>query len=190
MIRPTLAAVLLCLAALAAPVSPAQPAEATMQDTQSGPHDFDFWMGHWSVHHRQLKQRLANSHDWLEFGGTSTAQAILGGAGNIDDNVIEKPGTTYRAVTMRSFDPKTSRWSIWWLDGRFPDHLDPPLVGSFKDGVGTFYADDTFEGKPIRVRFIWSRTREASPRWEQAFSEDGGKTWETNWICDHTRAKG
>ncbi|HLY55864.1 MAG TPA: DUF1579 domain-containing protein [Stellaceae bacterium] len=128
-----------------------------------------------------------SNHDRPEFGGTCTAEAILGGAGNIDDNVIEKPGAAYRAVTMRSFDAKRQRRMIWRLDGRFPDHLDPPLAGSFRDGVGTFHADDTFEGKPIRVRFIRSRTRETAPRWEQAFSEDGGGTWETNWITDFTR---
>lgn len=187
------AAVLLVGAALIAEPSPAltpevqAKSERTAMQSPTAPHDFDFFLGNWRVHHRQLKERLAGSREWIEFEGTSTAQKILGGFGNMDDNVIEKPSGTYRAVTVRAFDPKANRWSIWWFDSRFLGHLDPPMVGSFESGVGTFYADDVFNGKLIRVRFIWSRTDTSEPRWEQAFSRDGGKTWETNWIMDFAR---
>ena len=154
----------------------------------SGVHDFDFYMGKWRVHHRRLKDRLSGSDEWQEFEGTSEAWPLLGGAGNVDDNVLELPAGTYRAVSLRSFDPDTNQWSIWWLDGRNPrGPLDPPVVGGFKDGIGTFLADDTFDGKPIIVRFIWSDLTETSTRWEQAFSPDGGKTWEVNWIMESTR---
>ena len=113
----------------------------------------------------------------------------MGGWGNIDDNVLNKPSGAYRAVTIRAYDPKTARWAIWWLDGRDPfGNLDPPVIGHFEKGVGTFYADDTFKGKPVRVRFIWSHITATSIRREQAFSADGGKTWETNWITEFTRA--
>ncbi len=67
-------------------------------------------------------------------------------------------------------------WSIWWLDGRHPGQLDPPVVGGFKDGIGTFQCDDTLNGKPIVVRFIWSNITPTSTRWEQSFSPDGGET--------------
>jgi hypothetical protein len=154
----------------------------------TGVHDFDFIAGRWRVHHRRLKERLAGNDEWQEFAGTSDARLILDGAGNVDDNVIELPAGTYRAATLRSYDPESRQWSIWWLDGRFPrGPLDPPMVGGFKDGVGTFLADDTFGGKPIVVRFIWSEITEASARWEQAFSSDGGETWEVNWIMEFTR---
>jgi len=83
---------------------------------------------------------------------------------------------------------ETRKWAIWWLDGRNPHSLDVPMLGSFVDGVGTFLADDTFENKPIKVRFLWSRITPSSCRWEQAFSEDGGKRGETNWIMDFARA--
>ena len=83
-------------------------------------HDFDFYIGRWRVHHRRLKERLAGSDEWEEFEGTSRAWPILDGAGNIDDNVLELPSGTYRAISLRSFDPATDRWSIWWLDGRNP----------------------------------------------------------------------
>ncbi|MCE9524035.1 MAG: DUF1579 domain-containing protein [Alphaproteobacteria bacterium] len=152
-----------------------------------GVRDFDFLMGTWSVSHRRLKGRLAGSSTWEEFDGTTSAYKVMGGQGNIDDNVVSLPGGSYRALTLRAFDSKTRLWSIWWLDARMPHALDPPVIGSFENGVGTFYADDVFEGRPIRVRFRWTRTDTASPGWEQAFSPDGGATWETNWVMAFTR---
>ena len=150
-------------------------------------HDFDFFFGSWSIHHRQLKKRLAGCTDWQDFAGTCVTRPILGGQGNMDDNVLEAPSGTYHAVTMRAFDPKTEKWAIWWLDGRHPNALDVPMLGSFKDGVGTFLADDSFENKPIKVRFLWSRITPTSCCWEQAFSPDGGASWEINWVMDFTR---
>ena len=150
-------------------------------------HDFDFYMGSWRVHHRRLKRRLAGNNEWEEFDGTSTAWPLLGGAGNVDDNVLELPGGAYRAISLRSYDPQGDTWSIWWLDGRNPSVLDPPVVGSFEGGVGTFVGEDTFEGKPILVRFIWSDITSTTCRWEQAFSPDSGQSWEVNWVMESTR---
>lgn len=149
--------------------------------------DFDFFIGSWRVAHRRLKERLASNNEWVEFGGTAVTQKILGGLGNIDDNTLDLPTGPYRAVTLRSFDVDRKQWSIWWLDGRNPGQLDTPVVGRFKDGVGTFYADDTFDENPIRVRFLWTQLRPGAPRWEQAFSANAGATWETNWTMDFTR---
>jgi hypothetical protein len=153
--------------------------------------DFDFLFGSWHVAHRRLRKRLAACTDWDAFGGTSRASPLLGGLANFDDNRLELPpssGGAYRAVTLRAFDATHDQWSIWWLDGRYPDRLDVPMVGRFDaDGTGTFHADDVFEGRPIRVRFLWSHTRTPSPRWEQAFSLDRGATWETNWEMAFSR---
>ncbi len=153
-----------------------------------GADDFDFFIGRWRVAHRRLKERLAGNEAWVPFAGTCVTQKILGGLGNMDDNFLDLPGGAYRAVTLRSFNPATGQWSIWWLDGRYPHSLDTPMVGSFRDGVGTFYADDQLNGKPIRVRFLWTQPVKDQPRWEQAFSADAGATWETNWIMDFSRA--
>jgi hypothetical protein len=150
-------------------------------------HDFDFYMGSWAVHHRRLKKRLAGNDEWEEFEGTSRAWPLLGGAGNVDDNVLELPGGTYRALSLRSYDAVADQWSIWWLDGRNPGVLDPPVVGGFEDGVGTFVAEDTFEDRPILVRFIWSDITATTCRWEQSFSPDAGETWEVNWVMESTR---
>jgi hypothetical protein len=164
-------------------------ASAAPATLEAGPavHDFDFYMGKWRVHHRRLVERLAGSDAWQEFEGTSVAWPILGGAGNIDDNVLELPAGTYRAISLRSFDPATNQWSIWWLDGRHPGRLDPPVVGGFESGIGTFVGEDTFNDRPILVRFTWSDMTATSTRWEQVFSPDGGRTWEVNWIMESTR---
>jgi hypothetical protein len=90
-------------------------------------------------------------------------------------------------MSFRFFDLETRLWSIYWADSRRTGLLDPPVVGSFSAGVGVFEAEDVFKEKPILVRYTWSRTDTGTPRWEQAFSPDEGKTWETNWIMDATR---
>src|SRR4029077_722878 len=111
----------------------------------------------------------------------------LGGAGTVDDNVLELPSGTYRGVGIRAFDAAPRLWSIWWLDARSPT-IEPPVRGDFKDGIGTFEAEDTLNGRPIVVRFQWSDITPASAHWEQAFSPDGGATWEVNWTMEFTRA--
>jgi hypothetical protein len=149
--------------------------------------DFDFFMGDWRVQHRRLVSRLANADEWQEFGGECRATRLLGGFGNIDDNIVDIPSGQYPAVTLRAYDPKTRQWAIWWLDARSPHALDVPVKGSFTDGTGTFFAEDVFDGRPIRVRFLWLDTQTANPRWEQAFSPDAGRTWETNWTMHFAR---
>lgn len=150
----------------------------------SSAHDFDFFFGHWRVLHRRLRERLVGCEDWEAFGGQCTTWPMLDGQGNVDDNLLHLPGGDYRAVTLRSFDPATQRWAIWWLDARHPHQLDVPVIGHFEGAVGTFYADDTLAGRPLRVRFRWLDTRTKSPHWEQAFSVDGGASWEVNWTMD------
>jgi hypothetical protein len=159
-----------------------------------GQDDFDFFFGRWNVQHRKLRDRLAHCTTWDSFGGSTSAQALLGGFGNIDDNLIEMPaalGGAYRAATLRAFDPDSGEWHIWWLDGRMPTGIGVPMQGRFEgEGVGrqgVFYADEDFRGQPIRVRFLWLHTLTDKPRWEQAFSADGGRTWETNWEMDFSR---
>lgn len=122
--------------------------------------DFDFQIGDWFVRHRRLNGRLVGSTDWQGFDRTCSMRTIMAGQGNIEDNQIHLPGGSYRAVALRSFDPLTRSWAIWWLDARNPHGLAIPVVGSFNDGIGTFFADDVLDGQPIRVRFTW-RTSDA-----------------------------
>ncbi|MDP3605381.1 MAG: DUF1579 domain-containing protein, partial [Polaromonas sp.] len=80
--------------------------------------------------------------------------------------MIDLPGATCRAVTLRAYNAATQQWTIWWLDGRVPGRLDAPMVGAFNDGVGTFYGDDTLDGRSIRLRFLWTMAAPDVPRWE------------------------
>jgi len=155
----------------------------------SSARDFDFLPGEWQVRNRRLRARLAGSDEWEEFEATSTARLLLDGAGNGDEFRTGDPGG-FVGMAFRFFDPETALWTIYWADSRRPGALDPPLVGSFAGDVGVFHGDDTWEGPPVRVRFVWSDVATPTPRWEQAFSADGGETWETNWVMEFTRAKG
>lgn len=158
---------------------------ATIDDA---PSDFAFAVGDWQVRHCRLRKRLAGCTDWVEFDGRMSTRPVLGGFGNIEDNLLHLPEGDYRAVAIRSFDPARGQWSIWWLDGRAPHQLDVPVIGGFTDKVGLFFANDVLDGRPIRVRFTWIATDPGRPSWEQAFSADGGATWETNWTMDFRRA--
>lgn len=149
--------------------------------------DFDFLMGIWKVRHRYLLERLADCHDWVEFDGCCAARKILNGFGNSDESDIGLPGDPYRGMTLRTWDPATAKWSIYWLDSRRPGHLGPPVKGGFAKDIGTFYGDDVHERRAIRVRFVWSRLGRDQAHWEQAFSRDEGNSWETNWVMDFTR---
>ena len=149
--------------------------------------DFDFEFGKWRVQHRRLKERLAGCKDWEEFSGASDTRPILGGNGNIEDNLLEFPSGPYRAVALRSYDIENRTWAIWWLSANDPHQIEVPVIGMFEDNIGTFFAKDMLRGVPISVRFLWLKTDTDRPRWEQAMSDDGGATWETNWTMDFKR---
>ena len=152
----------------------------------SGRHDFDFLFGAWKVHHHRLDRRLAGGTQWTDFEGRSSARPLIGGLGNLDENVLDLPSGRYEAATLRLFDPAEARWSIWWIDSRDPG-IDTPMQGRFADGVGTFFGDDVFDQRPILVRFRWTDITPLSAHWAQAFSTDRGETWETNWTMRFER---
>jgi hypothetical protein len=182
-----------CAALLFAAISAADAATPNSRlDAQAavpardGSHDFDFWFGKWTLANHRLKHRLANSNEWEDCGGSSLARPLLGGRSNMDETIYLCGKEGIAGAAFRLYDPKKDLWSIFWI-GTGSMTLDPPVIGRFVDGIGTFYGDDTFEGKPVRVRFIWSKIDLTHAHWEQAFSVDGGKTWETNWTQELTR---
>jgi hypothetical protein len=148
--------------------------------------DFDFFIGSWDSQHQKLKERLKSCHEWEEFTGVTVAQKLLGGLGNMDEITMETAVGPVRGVTLRLFDPKSQLWSIYWADSKSATLLTP-MVGRFQQGVGEFYDRETFDGQSIFSRFIWTSSDADHCRWEQAFSADGGRTWETNWTTDFTR---
>jgi hypothetical protein len=151
--------------------------------------DFDFWMGSWKVRNRRLRERLAASDEWDEFEATVTARPLLDGLGNEDEFRTDWNGG-FVGMSFRFFDPSSGLWAIYWADSRKSGVIDPPVIGSFSGGVGVFEGADVFKRRPIVVRYTWSGVTTPTPRWEQAFSDDGGETWETNWIMDFTRTGG
>jgi hypothetical protein len=158
-----------------------------MSHEHDGAHDFDFYFGRWRVHNERLRERLVGSTEWQHFDAIQECRPILGGLGNLDEFVTDEFGPTlFMGMTLRLFDRATRQWSIWWASNR-TGGLEPPVTGAFVDGVGRFEGDDTHNGVPVRARFIWSGIETNSARWEQAFSADGGRNWETNWRMHMTR---
>lgn len=149
--------------------------------------DWAWLEGNWRVDHRRLRRRLAQDTRWDRFAGTSAVWMTLGGLGTVDDNLLHLPGGDYRAMGIRAYDPATGRWSIWWLDGRNPTRIDPPVTGRFDGDTGLFTGTDMFDGRPIDVRFEWRGIHGARPHWQQSFSSDGGVSWEMNWENFFTR---
>ena len=153
-----------------------------------GQHDFDFELGHWHIHLKKLMHPLTGSKDWVEFDGTSVTQKLWDGRAQIEQFETDSSVGHLEGLTLRTFNPQTHQWFLYWANAK-DGQVVVPQVGQFKNGVGEFYAEDVLNGKHIFVRFIWSKTDTDRPHFEQAFSEDGGKTWEVNWITDQERVK-
>jgi hypothetical protein len=161
----------------------------------SASHDFDFLVGTWNSHQRRLKRRLQSCDEWETFRATSTVQQLPGGVINFDTLVAEDWRPGWVGMSLRVFNPVTNLWSIQWLtnEGGGVDaasgQLEPAVVGRFHGDQGAFEGDDVFEGRPIRVRFLWERLGADRARWQQAFSDDNGRSWETNWVMEFERAQ-
>lgn len=155
---------------------------------RDGHKDFDFLLGSWHTHYRILRKRLSNDHQWYACSGTSVVRPFWNGYGNLEDGDLRCAGSHIVGMTLRLYSLQTHQWSLWW--GTKTRGLVPPAqVGHFDErGIGLFYARDKHDGKPIIVRFKWTLLSGDHPYFEQAFSPDGGRTWETNWTCVYTRA--
>lgn len=147
-------------------------------------HDFDFLAGRWHVDSHRLPTRGQACTEWDRFSGTSTIALHMNGVANVEE--IHFAGQGWSGMTLRTFDIERRRWSIYWVDGR-AGTLTPPVVGGFDGNRGTFVGEDEDLGRPVRVIFTWTKRGPDAARWEQAFSYDGGCSWETNWIMDFNR---
>ena len=144
--------------------------------------DFDFWIGRWDVRNRKLRSRLTDCTEWDEYDAIAEAAFLPGDIGNIDSFTAGD----FVGMTVRLYDRAKEQWAIHWADN-IRGVFDPPVIGKFENGVGVFEGDDHHDRTPVRVRFIWTNETPSTARWQQAFSADGGGTWETNWIMDFTR---
>lgn len=149
-------------------------------------HDFDFEIGSWKIHLSRLKDRLAGSTTWIEFDGTSVTRKVWGGRANLEEFETDSQTGHIEGLTLRLYNPQSRQWSIYWANGK-DGILGQPMIGEFKNGRGEFYDQEPWNGRAVYVRFIWSNTTTNKPHFEQSFSDDGGKTWEVNWITNQTR---
>jgi len=156
---------------------------------QDGPHGFDFEIGTWRIHLSRLQDRLVGSKTWVEFDGTSVTRKIWDGRANLEEFETDSPTGHIEGLTLRLYNPQAHQWRIYWANSKDPALGQPiqPMVGEFKDGRGEFYDQELWKGRSVLVRFLWTNMTTGTPHFEQAYSDDGGKSWEVNWITDQTR---
>jgi hypothetical protein len=173
----------------------AEPPKEPQNEPQSGAlrdgrHDFDFEVGRWKAHVKTLRHRLAHASDWEEFEGIESTRTLpaLDGWNESELQVTSTTPDKHVSIlfAVRLYNPSTHQWSIYGCSIK-SGVFDPPLVGQFNNGRGEFYSQDKWEGRAVFVRFIWNSIDANHARLEQAFSEDGGRTWETNWIYEGER---
>ena len=160
-----------------------QPATAE----HDGSHDFVFFVGTWKFHLKRRLKPLTGSNTWVEFDGMDVDRNILNGKVNIDELAVDGPTGHVEGITLRLYNPESHQWSLYWANGKAGVIGGPPNVGEFKNGRGEFYCQDTYNGRMIFIRYVWSDITANSAHLEQSYSDDGGKTWEVNWITDQTR---
>ena len=166
--------------------SAAKPGAQGASAERDGQHDFDPLIGTWKYHLKRRLNPLTGSDKWVEFDGTGACFKIWDGRAQLDTIEVDGPGGHIEGLTLRTYNPQSHQWRLTWANSK-TGITDPPQIGEFKNGRGEFFAQDTINGKVILIRFVWTEMNSSSPHFEQSFSDDGGKTWEVNWITDQTR---
>ena len=155
---------------------------------RDGQHDFDFNFGAWKTQLRRLSRPLTGSTTWVEYEGTTVVSKVWDGRANLVELKVSGPAGSIEGLSLRLYNPQSRQWSLNFANIK-DGTLGAPTIGEFKDGRGEFYNQETYNGRSIFVRFIITKLSPDSVKFEQAFSEDGGKTWEVNWIAVDTRVK-
>ena len=156
---------------------------------RDGQHDFDFEIGTWKTHLSRLLHPLTGSTNWVKLEGTSVVRNIWNGRANLVELEVDGPTGHIEGLSLRLYNPQSHQWSISFANSN-SGTLGQPTIGGFTNGRGEFFDQETFNGRTILVRNVWSDITPNSCRFEQAFSDDGGKTWEVNWIAVDTRLQG
>ena len=176
---------LMCAVVLSAPAAFSQ----TAPQLRDGQHDFEFELGSWKIHLKKLLHPLTGSTTWVEFDGTSVTRKVWDGRADLEEFETGGAAGHIEGLTLRLYNPESHQWNLYWATSK-AGTLGQPTIGEFKNGVGEFYDQEEINGRMILVRFVWSGITPNSAHFEQAFSADGGKTWEVNWITDQTRVQG
>jgi hypothetical protein len=172
----------------AAPVFAQSPAPAPLLPAlHDGAHDFDPLLGNFTFQLRYMLHPLTSTPDWTDMTGTGACYKVWDGRAQLDTIELDSAaGGHMEGLTLRLYDRGAQQWRLYWANSRI-GRLDPPQIGDFRNGRGDFYTTDTINGKTTLIRFDWTRMTSGTPHFEQAFSPDGGKTWEVNWITNQTR---
>jgi hypothetical protein len=149
---------------------------------RDGQHDFDFEFGTWKTRLSRRLRPLTGSNTWVEYQGTSVVRRVWNGRANLGELKVDGPAGHIEGLSLRLYDPQSRQWKISWANSR-DGTLGQPMIGGFRNGRGEFYNQELLDGRAIYVRFIFSDITPNAFRLEQAFSADGGKTWEANWIA-------
>jgi hypothetical protein len=155
---------------------------------RDGSRDFDFEIGAWKTHLKRLRNPLTGSSTWVEYEGTSVVRRVWNGDANLVELEVGGAAGRIEGLSLRLYNPEARQWSLNFVN-RATGTLSPPVIGEFENGRGEFYGQDSLGGRAILVRFVISDVTASSCRFEQAFSDDGGKTWEVNWIATDTRVR-
>jgi hypothetical protein len=159
-----------------------------LAEERDGQHDFDFEIGTWKTHVKRRLRPLTGSTTWVEMNGISVVRKVLNGRANLVELVADGPTGHFEGLSLRLYNPQSRQWSLNFSNAS-EGVMTPPTIGEFKDGRGEFFSQETLNGRAIFVRFVITQITPDSCRFEQAFSDDGGKTWEVNWIATDTRVK-
>lgn len=155
---------------------------------RDGGHDFDFEIGTWKTHLRRLQHPLSGSNTWVEYEGTSVVRKVWNGRANLIELEVDGTAGHIEGLNLRLYNPQSHQWSLNFASGS-GGSMSQPTIGEFKNGRGEFFDQESFNGRVILVRFVISNIKPDSCRFEQSFSNDGGKTWEVNWIAVDERVK-
>ena len=181
------AAALALVACAAVPATDSASTAASAPSLRDGAHDFDGEFGTWKTTLRRLVNPFSASPRWVDYEGTTVVSKVWGGRANLVELAVDGPTGRLEGLSLRLYDPQTRRWSLNFASPR-GGGMATPTVGGFDGDRGEFYADEAFDGRPIRVRFVITKVNADVWRFEQAFSADGGRTWEVNWIATDTRS--
>ncbi len=173
--------------AVASPIASRISQQRTPRE-RDGQHDFDFEIGTWKTHLRRLRNPLTGSTTWVEYEGTTVVRKVWNGRANLVELVVDGPAGHLEGLSLRLYNPQSHQWSLNFSNSA-SGTLSQPAIGEFKNGRGEFFNQETLNGRAILVRFVISDITPSSCRFEQSFSDDGGKTWEVNWIAIDTRVK-
>jgi hypothetical protein len=165
------------------------PAYSQQKPPRDGSHDFDFEIGTWHTHLSRRLHPLTGSNTWVEYDGTTVVRKVWDGRANLVELVADGPAGHFEGLNLRLYNPDSHQWSLNFANSA-SGTIGVPTIGEFKNGKGEFYDHETLNGRAILVRFVISDITPTSCRFEQAFSDDGGKTWEVNWVAVDTRVKG